>query len=92
MNKQEFLDLPEHDQNALISGSGKLVINFSNGNTSVSIHRLNTLFIRTTSNHDGCMHVDVHTAEDVLKLTQFSSDPVNLLLAQSPCWMGQPAT
>jgi hypothetical protein len=91
MSKNEFLGLPESDQNAMISKYGKLITNFARGNTTVSLHRLTTLFIRTISNQDGRLHVEVHTAEDLLKLTQTSSDPINLLFAQNPCGLVLPS-
>jgi hypothetical protein len=85
MNKQQFLDLPVPEQNALVSHSGVFLISFDQDDTSVSFHRLDHLFVKTISRHDGYRHVEVHTAQDVLKLTPMSGDPANLLFAYTPC-------
>jgi len=72
MNREQFLDLTALEQNVLISKSGVLLISFDKGDTSVSFHRLNHLFVKTISKQDGYRHVEVEISQRVFNFSEFS--------------------
>jgi hypothetical protein len=73
MNRQEFLDLSENEQQLSISESGNMLINFLQGDTRVSFYKLNELFVKVTEKENGYRHVEVNYQVNDFRLSQINS-------------------
>jgi hypothetical protein len=70
MKPQDFLKLSDSEQQASISESGYLFINFLQGDTVIHFYKVKELFVKIITKNGGYRQVEVNSTLPVLTLSE----------------------
>jgi len=70
MNREDFLNLSEIDQQKSLSEFGNLLINFLQGDTNINFYKFNELFVKIITKEDGYRHVEVNSRLPAFRLSE----------------------
>lgn len=73
MKIQDFLNLSEIEQQTALSQSGKIVINYLQGEINASIYKLNDMLVKVKLTEDSTWNVEVYNGVENIKLFEDKS-------------------